>query len=588
MIINYRDKLPVEIWHHIFEIQAAQAEAHRILAGGFNSPNSTLNADPYAVPENLDSGVCFPYSIAASCHFFESVLAKIPAAWRRILVYLDDDEPQRTMETYAERLQKAGVTATDILITRRNWHALAARPNSAPEVPPDPVEEEKVLSILPLIFQLAPSAASLTIRTISGDSLPHINHFTGRSYPDLHTLVLDSLIRGTGTLLPYEIPKPDDALEVLLPSAHILTLSGPNFGYLYQNPAWKAWYLTTRPTRDLPRFTKLRVSHWRTEDGYTSTNECVLNTKQFFEAFFAGCYREAELAHMDCVRYPIDGDDMDSPQYDFMMLEDVSLDCFHSYLECITDIWAEDEQDRFAEFTHKFVNCTFRADPGHRHWHLNPSAGILGDSIVLVNMSDENSIKACLDLAAEDVFGLWVSDSPGFTDSLLRGLGHEDRLRPGDLRRTRRILNLRSLYLNDCPQISMGSLRRLVEDRNVGWTFEAEEDPEEHCPPSEFEELMSKFYSEIMYGDDDIWGETLERDAEDDPNDPDYLPDDEHSDDSLSDEDTDSDFIHGYSTLRKVVLSGRMPDVTEDDINWFEERGVSLEILSDPTHFVIP
>ncbi|KAF6744315.1 hypothetical protein DFP72DRAFT_1052205 [Ephemerocybe angulata] len=603
MIINYRDKLPVEIWHHIFEIQAAQAEAHRILAEDFNSPNSTLNADPYAVPENLDSGVCFPYSIAASCHFFESVLAKIPAAWRRILVYLDDDEPQRTLEKFAERLQKAGVTATDILITRKNWHALAARPNSAPEVPPDPVEEEKVLSILPLIFQLAPSAASLTIRTISGDSLPDINHFSGRPYPDLHTLVLDCLNRGTGTLLPHETPEPEDSLDISLPSVHRLTLSGPNFGNLFKNSVWEAWYLTTRPTSGFPRFTKLRVSHWRTEDGYTS-DDCILDTKQFFDAFFAGCHREAELAHMDCPRFLVDGGDMDSsPQYDSMMLENVSPDTFHDYLECM----AEDDPNRFvAEFTHKVVNCTFGPDP--HYGYLDKRAGIHGDSIVLIRMSDENSIKTCLDLAHDDVFGLWVSDSPGFTDSLVRYLGNDGapcpRYSEANTRRNLKILNLRSLYLNNCPQISMGSLRRLVEDRNAGWTFEAEADPEEDCPPSEFEDIMSEFYSEILYDDGrlacptgledpdpELWDKvsnSSERAAEDDPHDQDYLPTDELESDSLSDEDTNSDFIHGYSTLRKIVLSGRMPEVTEDDVTWFEERGVSLEIRSDPTHFVIP
>lgn len=69
--------------------------------------------------------------------------------------------------------------------------------------------------------------------------------------------------------------------------------------------------------------------------------------------------------------------------------------------------------------------------------------------------------------------------------------------------------------------------------------------------------------------------------------DEDYVSSDAHSD-SLSDGDTNSDFGSGCSALRKIVLSGRIPEVTGEDVNWFEERGVSLEIISDPTHFVIP
>ncbi|KAF6741631.1 hypothetical protein DFP72DRAFT_1112515 [Ephemerocybe angulata] len=497
-MINYRDKLPVEIWHYIFEIQAAQAEAHRILAEDFNSPNSTLEADPYAVPENLDSG-----QLAASCHFFESVLAKIPAAWRRVLVFLDDDEPQRTLETYAERLQKGGVNATDILITRRHWHALATRPSSAPKVPLDPTEKEKVRAILPTIYQLASFATSLTIQTISGDSLPHINCFCFVQYPDLHTLVLDCLVRGSGTLLPA-ISHPANPADISLPSVHKLSLTGPNFGYLFRNLLWNDWYLEETngpgPYIDSPRFTKLRISHWRDADGFNSSGERILGTDGLIEALFIGCRYEAELAHADCekITFDIDPEDMSPPQYSTMTLENVSRNIIYSYLECMKEPWAEDEVNSPSEFTHKIVDYTFGYIPAL----LEDSALIHRDSIVVVRVSDEETLKSCFTLAAKDVYGLWVSDCSGFTDSVIAYLGLDWRrnfkFRPGTTGQLD-IPNLRSLYLNNCPQITIGALRSFVEDRNTVWAFEEVE--EEGRLFYVFQEVPSNFASEISHHD---------------------------------------------------------------------------------------
>lgn len=125
---------------------------------------------------DLESANRFPYLVSDACYQLDEVLSDFPAAWTRVCVYLEDEDPAATLRTYLERSED--LFLEDILITRRDWTSINARPKSECEkVRCDPLEAEKVRALLPLLYENAWRCRNLTIRTMSGNSLPRVLDF---------------------------------------------------------------------------------------------------------------------------------------------------------------------------------------------------------------------------------------------------------------------------------------------------------------------------------------------------------------------------------------------------------------------------
>ncbi|KAF5326387.1 hypothetical protein D9611_000632 [Ephemerocybe angulata] len=183
------NRLPLTIWDRI--IQHASTP----------SPPSSDDEDPYYVTPDvpLDAPNAFPYALSAASPLFHAILTRTPAAWQRILVFLDEPFPASTLTLALTRLARAGLKPTEILLTRRGWAEYAAR-GAAP--PLDPFEEDKMLEVMDVLRYHLGEVRSLVIRTISGNALPSILEFSDLCCPHLAVLEMDSLVRGTGRVLP--------------------------------------------------------------------------------------------------------------------------------------------------------------------------------------------------------------------------------------------------------------------------------------------------------------------------------------------------------------------------------------------------
>ncbi|KAF6745552.1 hypothetical protein DFP72DRAFT_856335 [Ephemerocybe angulata] len=185
------NRLPLSIWDRI--IQHASTPSPSPLDEESN-PYTTLTP---SVP--LDAPNAFPYALSAASPLFHAILTRTPAAWQRILVFLDEPFPASTLTLALTRLARAGLKPTEILLTRKKWAEYAAR-GAAP--PLDPFEEDKMLELMDVLRYHLGEVRSLVIRTISGNALPSIFEFSDLCCPHLVVLEMDSLVRGTGRVLP--------------------------------------------------------------------------------------------------------------------------------------------------------------------------------------------------------------------------------------------------------------------------------------------------------------------------------------------------------------------------------------------------
>ncbi|KAJ2918934.1 hypothetical protein MD484_g1494, partial [Candolleomyces efflorescens] len=149
-----RSRFPPEILRLIFE-HALALDLHK---------NEDIESSP------------FPYSVSAACYQLDEVLSDYPEAWTRVCVYLEEEDPATTLKTYLDRSEDLQIE--DIVITRKDWKALDALPQAQREkVRCDPQEATKVKSLLPVLYENASRCRNLTIRTLSGHSLPRILDF---------------------------------------------------------------------------------------------------------------------------------------------------------------------------------------------------------------------------------------------------------------------------------------------------------------------------------------------------------------------------------------------------------------------------
>lgn len=459
----------------------------------------------------------------------------------------------------------------------------------------DQDEARKVQDMMDLLLPHISGATSLTIQTLYGDSLPSILHFSDSNCPNLHTLVLDSLLRGRGTPVPIPQSPNTPVSEILLPVVRNLALTGPNFVALLRSPPWAEWFGALYEQRQLGRFKKLRISHYRDSDGTPTSTHAEFTLEDFFCSFFMGCHHVGELVDISSSGYNINPDALETPTYDVITMERVSSSVVKSYLDCVSPFVPEEDP---ADFTHIFIGCdigpSYVRSPDPRRDSI-----IHGESIKISHISNPDTLRVYLNLAADDVFGLWISDCPGFDDSVVRHLlmDTSEGRRP--------IPNLRALYIENCPQISLQVLRKAVTRLNYGCTGVDDEyiGISDWENSSDFGDMMDKFYDEIVhdeslncpethdtdpktnpvvdYGD---WERRMPNLEDDDPEDLDYYPpgfedDQSVSDISESDEDLDSVILRYGPQIRLIRFSGASPKVTQGDIVWFEKKGVILEVL---------
>ncbi|KAJ3545036.1 hypothetical protein NMY22_g2586 [Coprinellus aureogranulatus] len=447
-------KFSIDIWRRIFEHANEAEEARRLVLA---DPASPLYVDPHAPRYELDSPRCFPHSVAAAGLCFQAILMAMPSVWRRILIYLEDESPATALLGHIARLERSGLKPTEIVVTRKNWAAL-----SAASTPPDPREEDKVKDIMNVLHEQLPHLTSLTIRTISGNSLPCITDFSMAQLPQLQTLVLDSVIRGTGRVQRTRTQS-EPIESVHLPMLSHLALTGPNLVTICRDGAWKTWYEGRRKLKQYPstKFDVLRISHFDEVDGRDTSKYPSFTLQDFFRHVLEAQTRELQLCDVSYGNYSLDPRAMDVEQFTYLSLtmENVSWNVIRCYLESISTVSFEPEDytDGIVPWTHKFINCDFGTPS---KWEaFKECIAIPGESLVLARMPCPESVKLCLGLASETVGSLWVSDSPGFGESVIRRLAKADggsRLLP----------NLRAIHLEDCPHISLGLLKDLAEELN--------------------------------------------------------------------------------------------------------------------------
>jgi hypothetical protein len=151
-----RSRFPPEILRLIFE-HAMALDLHK---------SEDIESSPFP----------FPYSVSTACYQLDEVLSDYPEVWTRVCVYLEDEDPAATLKTYLDRSENLWLE--EIVITRRDWKALDALPQAQREkVGCDPQEAGKVRSLLPVLYENASRCRNLTVRTLSGDSLPRILDF---------------------------------------------------------------------------------------------------------------------------------------------------------------------------------------------------------------------------------------------------------------------------------------------------------------------------------------------------------------------------------------------------------------------------
>ena len=548
--------MPLELWYSVFEYAASEVEAQRAaFATEHNVPNihytSLVPLTSDLLREELDSPTCFPYAVSSTCRFFRRLAVATPSAWRRIRVFLEGQDPASTLRKYLDWPERKALSPTDILITRKNWTALLSAlaqsdqqaswdDDQEPLVNVDEEEDRKVRELMGVLLPNVTQATSLVIQTIDGASLPSIFHFNSPSCPNLHTLVLDSVTRGRRTPIPVSDDLGDQALHtVLLPAVQTLTLTGSNFVSLWRSVTWREWYSVQH--RDLPRFSKLRISHCRGADGKPTTAHGEFTPLDFFSAFFTGCLGAGELFDVSCEEWDLDDECMAPLDLEFTTMEKVSTPAIKTYLKCAHPFITQ-AQD--FGVVHTFIGC----DIGPTDEWSEVDAMIFGYSIHISRIANPETLRTYLDLTANDVFNLYVvSDCPGFDDSVV---GH---LPSGASPGRRPVPDLRALYVSNCPHISLQALTDVAFELNDGRIEEADEDTDESS--SEYKGLENEFYDEVLknnlddflnsdihdnYDDSDQraigWSESSEH--EDESEDGDYVLPDLSSDNSVGDLDS--------------------------------------------------
>jgi hypothetical protein len=326
----------------------------------------------------------------------------------------------------------------------------------------------------------------------------------------------------------------------------------------------------------------LRVAHYRDSDGKPTTIHGEFTPPDFFAAFFTGCLRAGELFDVSCEEWDLEEEFMAVPDYDFMKMEKVSTPAIKTYLKCVLPFIIPTQP---SGFVHTFTGCDIGPIDA---WYADPrlDAIIFGYTIHISHIANSDTLRIYLDIAADDVVNFYISDCPGFDDSVVRHLLSETTTG------RRPVPNLRALYISNCPRISLQALKEVVSELNHGRFEEADEYTWESS--SEFEGMTDEFYHDVLHNSDldrprkpnthndfdysnQCAGQRLEHSESEDLEDGDYLPPDRLSDGSV--EDRDSVSLRLGPQIRKIQVSGGWPSVSQDEVGWFEQMGVELEIL---------